>query len=170
MKIPEDLQVPFAKGLARAEYGDLTAAEMERYLADPRRRSTGFSPETAARTVALLREAGVLDDKRTLRAMVRSLDRRLLGPRRIREELRRRLFPAAYVEAAMNREVDFAARAYDLLLKTPRAAETAQTPEGRKKLAARLVRAGFEPALAFGAVKRLCAGADDSFFEEENLN
>ncbi|MBP5289384.1 MAG: RecX family transcriptional regulator [Clostridia bacterium] len=161
MEIPEDLKQPLQRALARVEYSDLTVGEMERYLTDPRRRSTGFSPEIARRVIDILTDQGFLDDKRTLKSAVRRLDAKHLGPRRIREELKRRLFPPQYVEAALARRIDYDARADRFLAAVSGAPALARTPEGRKKLAGRLIRAGFDSAAAYGAVNRLSDGADD---------
>lgn len=161
MQIPEELQLPLKRAVARVEYSDLTVEEMRRYLTDPRRKTTGFSAEIAERVVAILVQNGLLDDKRTLRAFVKKLDARLLGPRRIREELQKHHFPPSYVEAALTRRVDYEARAEKLLGKTPRASELAETPQGRKKLVDRLVRAGFDYGTSYTAVSRLNSGEDD---------
>lgn len=169
MEIPQELKAPLRRALARVEYSDITVGEMEKYLTDPRRRSTGFSPEIARRVIEILLEQGILDDKRSLRSAVRRLDKKLLGPRRIREELRLRLFPPAYVEAALARSVDYDARADRFLAAVPGAAEAALTPAGRKKLAGRLVRAGYDASAAYAAVNRLCKANDiDSDTEDPN--
>lgn len=162
MEIPQELKLPLQRAVARVEYSDLTVGEMEKYLTDPRRASTGFSPEIAARVIAILREQGLLDDKRTLRAAVRRLDARMFGPRRIREELRRRLFSPAYVEAALARKIDYDARADRFLKTVPGAAALASDPAGRKKLAGRLARAGYDSASSFSAIERLRRGRDES--------
>lgn len=161
MQIPEELKPPLKRAIARVEYGDLTVEEMRRYLTDPRRKTTGFSQEIAERVVEILVQGGYLDDKRYLRVFVKKLDARLLGPRRIREELQKHHFPTPYVEAAMARRIDFLARAVKLLGKTPRALELAESPQGRKKLVDRLVRSGFDYSTAYTAVSRLGVGEDD---------
>ena len=161
MEIPEELKLPLKKALSRAEYGDMTVGEMRRYLTDPRRKNTGFAPEIADRVIDLLKNEGVLDDKRVLKNLVKRLDQKHFGPRRIRQELTRRLFAPAYVEAALARNVDYGARADRFLADMPRAAEIAADPAGRKKLADRLIRAGFDSATSYAAVKRLSRADDD---------
>ena len=160
MQIPAELSVCTKKALARLSMGDLTAGEMLAYLSDPRRKSTAFPKEIAERTVSLLVAEGFLDDKRYFRLFVKRLDEKGYGPRRIRQELSRHLFPPRYIEAAMEREVDYTRRALRFLQKKAGAAELAQTPAGRKKLCDALLRYGYDYSAAGGAVK-LFSQCDD---------
>lgn len=164
MQIPKELSSCTNKALYRLSVGDMTCAEMLAYLVDPRRKNTGFPPEVAERVVALLKDEGFLDDKRYLRIAVRKLDLALAGPRKMRETLTRHRFPPQYVEAALNRRVDYTARAKAILDKRSGAAALAQTPQGRKKLMDHLVRQGYDFSTARSAVDAF--SGDDSIFSD----
>ena len=166
MEIPQELSPCVKKALSRLSRGDMTCGEMLSYLTDPKRPYTAFSQQAAERTVALLQAEGFLDDKRYLRLAVQRLDAKLLGPRRIREELTRHLFPPSYVAAACERKVDYARRGEKLLGKKAGAKALAETPEGRNKLVAALVRQGYDFATARSAVRAFSREEDD--FSEES--
>lgn len=165
MQIPAELSLSVKKALWRLSLGDLTAGEMLAYLTDPRRKSTAFPQEIAERTVSLLISEGFLDDKRYLQLLVRRLDAKGFGPRRIRQELSRHRFPPRYVEAALARNVDYTRRALRFLQKKAGAAELSSTPEGRKKLCDALVRYGYDYATAGSAVGLFSQKEEE---EEEN--
>ncbi len=152
MEIPKELSESVKRALNRLAIGDLTCGEMQAYLTD-RNRKAYFSPEIAERTVCLLVQEGFLDDKRVLKLFVRSLDEKCYGPRRIRQELIRHRFSSSYVDAVLNRRIDYSARALKLLEKKAGAERLAETPAGRKKLQDALVRYGYDYSTALGAVK-----------------
>lgn len=152
MEIPKELSESVKRALNRLAIGDLTCGEMQAYLTD-RNRKAYFSPEIAERTVCLLVQEGFLDDKRVLKLFVRSLDEKCYGPRRIRQELIRHRFSASYVDAVLNRRIDYSARALKLLEKKTGAERLAETPAGRKKLQDALVRYGYDYSTALRAVK-----------------
>ena len=153
MQIPSEISLPVKKALSRLSIGDLTTGEMLAYLTDPRRKTTAFSPEIAERTVALLVSQGFLDDKRYLKLMVKRLEEKGYGPRRIRQELVRHRFPNRYIEAVMQREVNLPRRAVSFLQKKAGAEKAARSPEGRKKLIDSLVRFGYDYSTARIAVQ-----------------
>lgn len=161
MEIPKELSESVKRALNRLSIGDLTCGEMQAYLTD-RNRKVFFSQEVAERTVCLLVQEGFLDDKRVLKLFVRGLDEKCYGPRRIRQELTRHRFPASYVDAALNRKIDYSARAMKLLEKRAGAENLAKTPAGRKKLQDALVRYGYDYSTALGAVKKFAREDDFS--------
>ena len=163
MEIPKELSPCVKKALSRLAIGDMTAGEMLEYLSDPYRKNTAFPPDTAERAVSLLIQEGFLDDKRYLRLMLRRLDARLLGPRRIREELVRHRFPSRYVLAALDRCVDYTERATKLLLKKPGACQISSTLPGRKKLMDYLVRQGYDYGTAKTAVDGIGKESENCF-------
>ena len=167
MQIPKEIASPINKALYRLSMGDMTTGEMILYLTDPRRKNTGFPLEIAQRTVDFLVAEGMLDDKRYLRLAVRKLDESAVGPRKIREVLTRKKFPAAYVEAALNRSVDYTARAERLLRKKTGAFELAKTMPGKKKLTDYLVRRGYDYSTAIAAVNSISEG--EELFEEPSF-
>ena len=142
------------KALARLGRGDLTARQMMAHLTEKRPGREPFSQEAAKETVRFLLQQGLLDDKRYLRLLLAKMDASLYGPRKIREELKKRKFSPALVERAFSRELDQAARAKTLLEKE-RKTGLSQTPEGRKKLCAFLVRKGYDYAAANAAIAAL---------------
>ncbi len=152
MEIPKELSESVKRALNRLSIGDMTCGEMQAYLTDPRRKVC-FSSDVAERTVCLLVQQGFLDDKRVLKLFVRQLDEKCYGPRRIRQELTRHRFPPSYVDAALNRSIDYSARAGKLLERKAGATELAKTPAGRKKLQDALVRYGYDYSTALAAVK-----------------
>ena len=162
MQIPEGLSSPVNKALYRLSLGDMTCREMVEYLSDSRRKNTGFPLEVAERVVSLLKEEGFLDDKRYLKILVRRLDEKGYGPRKIRQELVRHGFPRSYIERVEERRVDFTARAKSLLEKDGKSKMLCQTPEGRKKLMDSLVRKGYDYTAASEAVNRI-SEEDDIF-------
>ena len=143
--------------------GDLTEREMFLYLSDPRR-TAFFSPDICERTVALLRENGFLDDKRYLKNFLRVLDGKLYGPRRIRTELTKHHFPPLYIDAAMNRKVDYSERAFCFLEKRSGARALCTTAPGRKKLMDALVRYGYDYGAAAASVAKF-SGETEEFSE-----
>lgn len=153
MQVPAELSLCTKKALSRLSMGDLTAGEMLAYLSDPRRKSTAFPKEIAERTVSLLVAEGFLDDKRYLKLFVKRLDEKGYGPRRMKGELSRHLFPPRYIEATMERKIDYTRRALRFLQKKAGAADLAKTPEGRKKLCDALLRYGYDYTAAGSAVK-----------------
>jgi regulatory protein len=161
MEIPKDLSESVKRALNRLSIGDLTCGEMQAYLTDPGRKVC-FSREIAERTVCLLVQQGFLDDKRVLKLFVRTLDEKCFGPMRIRQELTRHRFPPSYVEAALNRRIDYSARALKFLGKKAGAQELAKTPAGRKKLQDALVRYGYDYSTALAAVKNFSREDDFS--------
>ena len=161
MEIPKELSHCVKVALFRLSSGDLTTEEMQSYLSDPRRKNTGFPPEVACRTVELLTAEGFLDDKRYFLSYVKRLDEKLLGPRKIREELRRHKFPPSYIEAALGRKISYGKRARRLLEKKSGAERLKETPEGRKKLVDFLVRQGYDFSTAGSAVKQFSETEDE---------
>ena len=164
MEIPKELSSPINKALYRLSMGDMTVREMQEYLTDPKRKNTAFPEEIATKAVDFLRQEGFLDDKRYLRLAVAKLDRSLAGKRKIRQVLSRHLFPPAYIEAALNRPIDYAARALALLEKKSGAGETAKTPAGRKKLTDYLIRQGYDYGTAREALSNF-SEEDDPFLD-----
>lgn len=160
MEIPKDLSDSVKRALNRLSIGDLTCGEMQAYLTD-RQRKVSFPAEIAERTVCLLVQEGFLDDKRYLKLFVRHLDEKCYGPKRIRQELVRHRFSAAYVDAALARRIDYTSRAIRFLQKKSGADVLARTPAGRKKLQDALVRYGYDYSTALGAVK--------AFAQEDDL-
>ncbi|MBE6712884.1 MAG: hypothetical protein E7580_05110 [Ruminococcaceae bacterium] len=160
MEIPKDLSESVKRALNRLAIGDLTCGEMQAYLTDCRRK-VFFSAEVAERTVCLLVQEGFLDDKRYLKLLVRHLDAKCYGPRRIRQELVRRRFSPSYVEAALSRGVDYSARALKFLKERNGAETLSKTPAGRKKLQDALVRYGYDYSTAVAAVNNF--SRDDDF-------
>lgn len=160
MEIPKELSESVKRALNRLSIGDLTCGEMQAYLTD-RQRKVYFSPEIAERTVCLLVQEGFLDDKRYLKLFVRHLDEKCYGPKRIRQELVRRRFSSAYVDAALARRIDYLPRAIRFLEKKNGAPSLAQTPAGRKKLQDALIRYGYDYSTAIGAVR--------AFSQEDDL-
>ncbi len=163
MEIPKELSPCVKKALSRLGIGDMTVGEMLDYLSDPYRKNTAFPPEVAERAVSLLIQEGFLDDKRYLRIVLRRLDARLFGPRRIREELVRHRFSPGYVKAALDRSVDYTKRAKMLLDKKPEASQMASTLPGRKKLMDYLARHGYDYGTAKAAVDRIGQGCENCF-------
>ena len=159
MEIPVELSPSVKRALKRLSMGDLTCGEMEAYLTDPRR-SVSFSPEIAQRTVCLLVEEGFLDDKRYLRLFVKHLDEKCCGPRRIRQELIRRRFPPRFVEAVLDRKVDYTRRAKTFLQKKYGAAPLSLTPSEKKKYQDALIRYGYDYAAASSAISEYMRGED----------
>lgn len=141
------------KALWRLSTGDMTSQEMLLYLTDSHRK-TYFSQEVAERCVCLLVQEGFLDDKRYLKDLVRRLDAKGFGPRRLRQELCRHRFPQRFVDAAVSRDLDYTARAARVLAAKAGADELAKTPAGRKKLSDALVRYGYDYSTASAAIAR----------------
>ena len=160
MKIPEEIAPATKKALLRLSMGDLTGEEMRGYLTDPKRKSTAFSEEVADRCVALLVQEGYLDDLRYLKLCLRRYDGRHFGPRRIRQELGKRKFSQKYIEAALNRSVDWRARAVAALEEKTKGTALFKTPREAKKLLDYLVRQGYDYTTAKEALSRL---AEDDF-------
>ncbi len=155
MQIPPELSSCVRKALSRLSLSDMTTAEMTAYLTDPHRKSEPFEKALAERTVALLVQEGFLDDKRYFLSYVKRLDEKLFGPNRLRQELSRRLFPARYIEAALERKVDYRKRALRLLQKKSGVEALAKTPQGRKKLLDYLARQGYDYATAKAALDQI---------------
>lgn len=155
MEIPEEIAPALKKALYRLSMGDLTVGEMKAYLSDPRRKSTGFSEEIAERCTALLVQEGYLDDLRYLKLCLRRLDGKHLGPRRIKQELTKRLFEKKYVDAAMNRSIDYKERARLALNERERVKPRPINPAENKKRTDYLVRLGFDYTTAGDAVSLL---------------
>jgi len=161
MEIPRELSSCMKKALFRLSMGDMTAGEMLEYLSDQHRKNTAFPTEIAERTVALLEQEGFLDDKRYLKLFVKRLDDRLLGPRKMKEELTRHRFPPHYVEAVLNRSVNFHRRAKKLLLQRRDLSALVSTPAGKKKLNDYLVRQGYDFSTARCAVDQISQSETD---------
>ncbi len=152
MEIPQELRSPVNKALHRLSMGDMTAGEMLSYLSDPRRKNTAFSRQIADRTVNFLLQEGFLDDLRYLKNILRRLDQALVGPRKIRAELTKKCFSARYIEAALEREIDYTDRARRLVSLRKDARELIGTPSGKKKLMDFLVRRGYDYGTASAAL------------------
>lgn len=159
MEIPEDIAPALKKALLRLSMGDLTVGEMKAYLTDPHRKSTGFPEDTAERCVALLLQEGYLDDLRYLKLLLRRLDARLLGPRRIRQELTKHLFSQKHIDAALRRPIDYKERASLALEKREKTKRNPNTPAENKKRTDFLVRLGYDYTTAREAAGRV--GGDE---------
>ncbi len=160
MEIPKEISSLVNKALYRLSMGDMTCEEMMVYLTDPKRKNTGFPKELAEKCVSFLVKEGYLDDKRYLKWIVRKLDRALVGPRKIRETLVRHRFPPGYVEAALNRDIDYVPRAQKLLESKKKPTEN--TMQARKKQMDFLVRQGYDWATARSAMERVWQETDFS--------
>lgn len=148
----EECKPCLRKALYRLGRGDLTARGLLDYLTRPSPGKTGFPEEIAMEVTKLLIREGYLDDARFLSLVLEKADRSLVGPRKIREELKKKKFSPRAIEIAMSREIDFSARAKKLVLTLPSARLLSQTPQGRKKLCDTLVRKGFDYSDAFSAL------------------
>jgi len=167
MEIPEDLAPALKKALLRLSMGDMTAGEMMTYLTDPHRKATGFPEDVAERCTALLVGEGYLDDLRYLKLCLRHYDARAFGPRRIRQELVKHRFSQKYVEAALNRSIDWKARAVKALEKKVKTKQKDTTPAEYKKSIDFLVRLGYDYTTAKDAVSRL--GGDEFFDGKDSI-
>ena len=141
------------RAYSRLSRGDLTSRGMLSFLTEKNSRREAFSVETAKSVVTELKEKGFLDDKRYLRLVLRRADEKLLGPRKIREELVKLKFPPAYIEAALSRERDETARAASLLKREGKDG-LARELEGKKKAIDFLVRKGYDYSTAIAAAER----------------
>ncbi len=153
MQIPQGLSSCVNKALYRLSLGDMTVQEMMEYLTSPHRKNTGFSSEEAQRTAELLLAEGFLDDKRYLKVLLRRLEEKGFGPRRIRQELVRHGFSAALIQRVEERRVDYTARALRYLVQTKKAPP--KTAQERKKLMDSLVRRGYDYTTAAEAVRQI---------------
>ena len=126
-----------------------TVAELRTFLERKR-----VEPEAIEHAVAELREAGLLDDARYAQRFVedkRSLDR--WGSERIARELRRRGIAPGLIEAAIADQTREAELATALLVLSQRAPTIGDERE-RDRAWRLLVRRGYDPELAYEAVRR----------------
>ncbi len=153
--VPE-ARVEHALGIAYSYLNkrERTSAEVVRRL-----RREGFSPETIAQTLALLRDEGTLDDRRFARLFIddkRALER--WGSERIRRALVQRGVDADTVAMALdagggepdNPSESERERAVALL--RSRFPEPPRNRRDRDRALGVLLRKGYEPELAFEAL------------------
>jgi regulatory protein len=148
-------------GLARERalyllsYRERSCGELLAKLADD-----GYDPALAAQLVADLEDRGLVDDHRYTESVVRMLTARGYGRSRIARELSRHKVDPLLVESALDEALpadDEYARALEIARKATR---------GRsldvRRLAGRLARKGFRPAVAIAAAREALAeqGAD----------
>ena len=125
-------------------------AELDAWLAD-----RGVGEAERAEVLALLAEAGAIDDERFARRYAE--DKRELagwGPDRIAEALAKRGISPALIDAALTVETDddIAARAVELLV---RSGAEVTDERGRQRALGLLVRRGFPLEIAYDAVRGL---------------
>lgn len=148
----EECKPCLKKALYRLGRGDLTARGLLDYLTKPSPGKPGYPEEIAMEVTKLLIREGYLDDARFLALVLEKADRSLVGPRKIREELKKKKFSPRAIELAMSRDIDFSVRAKKKVLTLPSAELLAQSPQGRKKLCDTLVRKGYDYSDAYSAL------------------
>jgi regulatory protein len=137
----------------------LTARERSRSGLASRLVEDGFSSEVARATVDDLARIGLVDDERFAHALVRTLaNARSAGRARIARELRDAGIDQTVADAAL----DDALPPGDETAAARRLASGAAARPGAtiEKVAARLVRRGYRPALALDEAKRAIGDAD----------
>ncbi len=106
-----------------------------------------FEKEIIDATLIRLRAEKWLDDERFAGAFVRTRSRRRIGAKRIVLELRAAGVDDDVAERAVAENVDGEAERARVEAIIRRRADALETPEGRKKLAAYLLKQGYDAAL-----------------------
>jgi regulatory protein len=127
-------------------------AELRRKLA-----RKDFDDDTVAAVIARLRDEKWLDDERFAEALVRTRMRKRIGPLRIRRELIAAGVDDDVAAGALRRNADEEGERESLLaLARKRGARLdLASPEGRNKLAAYLLKQGYDAALIRDVVRTI---------------
>lgn len=138
--------------------GPRTRRELERYL-----KQRGYSAAATRSALEILSDSGTLDETRSADAVIARRRRGGYGPRRIKDELiQRGIAPAqASARLALSLEgIDLQAECDALARKAAPRYQPLSDPPARRKLAALLLRRGYEPAMVQTALARI--GAPDA--------
>jgi regulatory protein len=120
----------------------------------------GFEPDEVERSLEELERAGLIDDQRFAKEMVRSqANGRLAGDRAIRSALRRTGIAPEHVETALADAPDEAGRARDLAERRARRMGALAPEAAYRRLFGQLVRRGYPPGLARDAAREALAAA-----------
>jgi regulatory protein len=136
-----DASAAYGRGLSILGYGANSARRLEQKLT-----SKGYDKEVAARAVRALSDRGYLQEARDACRMARQILRRGRGMRRILQELRAKGYGDAALEAVREELAaeDFVALCAQVAQKKCRTMPADR--EQREKLAAYLLRCGFDAA------------------------
>ena len=149
----------YAAGLRILQYRFNSEAELRRKL-----RAKQFEKDEIDATIARLRNEKWLDDERFAGALVRSRANKRLGPLRIRRELQAAGVSETAAARAVAENLDSEREAESLrelcrkrarILVRRHGAEYLSTAEGRNKLAAYLLKQGYDAALVYEALKEI---------------
>ncbi|PKQ38745.1 MAG: RecX family transcriptional regulator [Actinobacteria bacterium HGW-Actinobacteria-1] len=152
------------RALAVLAYRERSVSELRTKLLED-----GYPPESVATTVSAFERSGLVDDVRFADSVARSAaGGRGLGRRRAERDLASRGVADDVAAAALDQYMPAEgehARAVELALRLRR------TNERVDRLAARLVRKGFAPFVAFGAAREALSDLpdDDSVAEDPDL-
>ena len=154
-----DLERCYASAVRILQYRWNSVVELRRKL-----RRKDFDAETIDATIAKLARDKWLDDERFAGAFVRTRTRRNQGRLRIKAELGAAGISDAAVARAIAENVDPAEERERLtglcrkkieMMKRRRGAEFVTTDDGRSRIAASLVRSGYETSLVFDVLREL---------------
>jgi len=129
-----------------------------------------FERDVVDATIEKLRREKWLDDERFAGAFVRTRALKKIGRTRLRQELRATGVADDIADRAIRENDDPEREAADLRDVTAKRMRMMQrrhgddylaSPEGRKKLAAYLLKQGYDAALIYGIVKELSSATDD---------
>lgn len=145
----------YSRGLHILGYGANSARTLQKKLTEK-----GFSSEVAQRAVGALSERGYLQEERDACRAAGQILRRGRGMRRIMQELRAKGYGDEALQAARESlaDEDFVALCTQVARKKCRILPKERAE--REKLAAYLLRCGFENAQIRAAFERLSRGAD----------
>ena len=153
-----DHQRAFERALKSINVRERTEAELQAFLA-----RRGYEPDVIADVVASLREEGLVDDAGYARRFAE--DRRLLdrwGNERIARDLERRGIERELVDQALAGHGRDEEMAVAIELLDRRFPQLFDGDRERDKAWRMLVRRGYEPELAYSAVRRHEQGLQDA--------